>query len=107
MYGNNYSNGILWVQGESGAKSFIVLPGQSVLLMDSEESKFYIKTADRSGIPLPLRTFTYSEVTEGPKIAPAAQPDPDMEFITRKEFETLQKKITALQKKLKGEPENE
>ncbi len=28
--------GILWVQGEAGAKSFAVAPGKSVMLMDSE-----------------------------------------------------------------------
>ena len=101
------NSGILWVQGESGAKSFVVAPGQSVLLMDSEESKFFIKTADQSGMPLPLRAFTYNEVTAEQKSAPAAQPDPDMEFITRKEFDALSKRISALQKKLKGEAENE
>ena len=30
------NNGILWVSGEVGAKSYLVAPGTSVLLMDSE-----------------------------------------------------------------------
>lgn len=36
------NNGILWVSGEVGAKSYLVAPGTSVLLMDSESEKFYI-----------------------------------------------------------------
>lgn len=43
--------GINWVQGESGAKSYIVAPGSTALLMDSEAQVFYIKTADASGMP--------------------------------------------------------
>ena len=40
--------GINWVQGEAGAKSFLVGAGQTVMLMDSEESVFYIKSTDQS-----------------------------------------------------------
>ena len=36
------NNGILWVSGEVGAKSYLVAPGTSVLLMDSESEKFYM-----------------------------------------------------------------
>lgn len=37
--------GILWVQGEAGAKSWAVAPGKSVMLMDSESNTFYIKSS--------------------------------------------------------------
>ena len=56
-------NGILWVQGEAGAKSWAVAPGKSVMLMDSESNTFYIKSSDQSGMPMPLRIFDYSERT--------------------------------------------
>ena len=58
-------SGLLWVQGEAGAKSFLVAPGQNVLLMDSESSRFYLKSADASGMPMPLRVFEYQEITAG------------------------------------------
>lgn len=63
---NNQSNnsGIVWVQGEAGAKSYLVGAGNSVMLMDSEQSVFYIKSTDQSGMPLPLRIFDYTERTE-------------------------------------------
>lgn len=54
-------NGITWVQGEEGAKAYIVAPGASVMLMDSEGQSFYIKSADASGMPMPLRVFDYTE----------------------------------------------
>lgn len=64
----NQSNnsGIVWVQGEAGAKSYLVGAGNSVMLMDSEQSVFYIKSTDQSGMPLPLRIFDYTERTETP-----------------------------------------
>ena len=52
-------NGINWVQGEAGAKSYAIAPGQSVLLVDSEKDVFYIKTSDASGMPMPLRIFFF------------------------------------------------
>ncbi len=93
------SSGLIWVQGEAGAKAYPVAPGQSVLLMDSENSKFYIKSADASGMPMPLRIFPYSEYT-GEQTAPApndgAQNAPGVDvsqFVTREEFE---KRISQL-----------
>ena len=60
------SNSIVWVQGVEGAKAYPVGAGNSVLLMDSEDSVFYIKSTDASGMPQPLRVFDYKEqVGEG------------------------------------------
>lgn len=53
--------GLNWVQGEAGAKSWFVNPGATVLLMDSEAMRFYLKSADMNGVPA-MRTFEYNEV---------------------------------------------
>ena len=37
------SGNLIWVQGENAAKAYPVAAGQSVHLMDSENSVFYIK----------------------------------------------------------------
>ena len=82
-------SGIIWVQGEAGAKSYIVGAGQSVLLMDSEGSSFYIKSSDASGMPLPLRIFDYTERTQVQQTVPAASTIPEFDpkdFVTRDEF---------------------
>lgn len=82
-------NGIIWVQGEAGAKSYLVASGQSVLLMDSENTTFYIKSTDPSGMPLPLRIFDYAErnsVQTAPE-TPAFSGTDMTNYITRQEFE--------------------
>lgn len=81
------NNGINWVQGEAGAKSFLVLPGQSVLLMDSESSSFYIKPCDPSGMPRPLRVFDYTERTQAPEQTTA-------QYVTRDELEARLAELT-------------
>lgn len=83
-------NGIVWVQGEAGAKSYLVAPGQSVLLMDSEASAFYIKSSDPSGMPLPLRIFDYTERNAVQTMPSAAQNSGSVDLtklVTREEFE--------------------
>lgn len=79
-------NGINWVQGEAGAKSYNIAPGQSVMLMDSENNVFYIKSSDASGMPMPLRIFDYTERIPQ-KQNPTPQTQPNNDYITRKEFE--------------------
>lgn len=100
MQGNNYmyqqqapvqqNQGIIWVQGEAGAKSYLVGAGQSVLLMDSESSSFFIKSTDASGMPLPLRVFDYTERTNSQPSVPVqaanAHEFNPKEYITRDEF---------------------
>lgn len=87
------STPIIWVQGEEGAKAYMVAAGNSVLLMDSESSVFYIKSTDASGMPQPLRIFDY---TERGKIAPQKAETADGRFVTREEFDALRARFDAL-----------
>lgn len=89
------SAGIIWVQGEEGAKAYMVAPGNSVLLMDSENSAFYIKSTDQSGMPLPLRVFDYNE-RAGDRQSTQAILSQDDTYVTRKEFDALAARIDAL-----------
>lgn len=82
-------NGVIWVQGEEGAKAYMVAAGNSVLLMDSEKHSFYIKSTDQSGMPMPLRIFDYTERNEQPKKKPE-------EYATREELKALEERISAL-----------
>ena len=85
------NNGLIWVQGESGAKSYIVAPGNTVMLMDSEGERFFLKSADASGMPMPLRIFDYKErinATTSDFKAPTSDfSELDGKYITREEFE--------------------
>lgn len=89
-------SGIVWVQGEAGAKSYLVGAGQSVLLMDSESSSFYIKSTDASGMPLPLRVFDYTERVQTPKVASASGEINLDKFVTREEFDELKASLNKL-----------
>ena len=86
----NQTAGVNWVQGDSGARSWLLAPNQSVLLMDSESNRFFIKTADASGMPLPLRIFEYKELTDAPK---------PVSFVTKDEFEAFRSEVSEMVKK--------
>jgi hypothetical protein len=98
---------IIWVQGEEGAKAYMVAAGNSVLLMDSENSAFYIKSTDASGMPLPLRMFDYKERTTAAKTPPQTAQQPGVEFVTRAEFNALAARCAALEKQEPAKPETE
>lgn len=84
------NQGLLWVQGEAGAKSYLVAPNTTVLLMDADAQRFYIKSTDPSGIPS-LRTFEFTEVppTHLQTVQQASE-NLDDKYVTRKEFEGVQ-----------------
>lgn len=82
-------NGIIWVQGEAGAKSWAVAPGKSVMLMDSENSVFYIKTTDNSGIPLPLRIFDYTERTQQDTVSAEVVQATNPQYVTKDELKEI------------------
>ena len=87
---------IIWVQGKEGAKAYMVAAGNSVLLMDSEDSVFYIKATDTSGMPQPLRIFDYTERTAAQKQPTQAAQVQAGEFVTREEFNALSARFDAL-----------
>lgn len=94
MFTNNQyqpmRSGMFWVQGEAGAKSFLVGAGQTVPLFDSEDSVFYIKSADMSGMPT-FRKFKYTEITnETPEKEPSVNMD---KYLTKEEFYAEMAKI--------------
>ena len=86
------NNGIIWVQGEQAAKGYPVAPNQSVLLMDSEQSAFYIKSADNAGMPQPLRIFDYSERNANP----VSVQQPEQNFVTHTEFEEKLEELKSM-----------
>lgn len=98
------NQGLLWVQGEAGAKSYLVAPNTTVLLMDSESQRFYLKSTDGAGMPN-LRTFEYSEVAPNATQTPQPIPDNlDDKYVTRGEYEALQAKYAVILDKLNSFP---
>ena len=96
QYQHIMSNGIIWVQGEAGAKSYLVAPNNTVQLWDSESNVIYLKSADASGMPsMKILDYTIREnasqnVSNGLKN--------DSEYVTKEEFEKFKQELLESRK---------
>lgn len=80
------ANQRIWVQGEAGAKSYLVAPNSTVDLWDSEKMSIYIKSADASGIPS-IRTIDYKFREEAPMV--------NADYVTRDELKEFRDYIES------------
>ena len=88
---NTQQNGIIWVQGEAAAKSYLVAPGQTVQLWDSEEKVIYLKSADGSGMPS-MKVLDYT-------IRGEAEAKPT-EYATKEDLAALSERIEKMKAEL-------
>lgn len=82
---------LIWVQGEAGAKSYLVAPNSTVTLWDSEAQTIYIKSADATGMPS-IRTLDYTIRGNEEKAA--------VNYATKDDFDRIEKEIDAIKKTL-------
>ena len=100
VQGNNSSR--IWVQGETGAKSYLVAPNTSVDLWDSERQSIYIKSADASGMPS-IRILDYKIREATPNVPAEPQTAASgPEYATKEDIEVLQNKIEELKTKIEA-----
>ena len=86
------ANGIIWVQGEAGAKSYMVAPNNTVQLWDSEDQVIYLKSADASGMPT-MKVLDYTIRQAGSQQAPALM---QSDYVTREELSAFEEKIKKM-----------
>lgn len=99
--GQPMTSGIIWVQGEAGAKSYLVAPNTTVQLWDSERQTIYLKSADASGMPS-IKTLDYT-IRELPQNNVSLAPNFDSKaFATKEEVNALAEQINALKSNLDG-----
>lgn len=98
---NNQQSGIIWVQGEAGAKSYMVAPNTTVQLWDSESQTIYLKSADASGMPS-MRIIDYTIRDNAPK-TPNLTASSD--FVTKDELQAVVNELNALKAKFKPRKE--
>lgn len=98
------SNGIIWVQGEAGAKSYLVAPNTTVQLWDSESDVIYLKSADASGMPS-MKVIDYKVRNAMPEQAPSVSPQAS--YATKDDVSMLQAEIDRLKSEMKGMMNNE
>lgn len=90
---------ITFVNGIEGAKAFQLRPNSSVLLMDSDNSKFYVKSTDNLGIAN-ITSYNFVEDKNLPvKNIAASQPSNTGEQNT-KLYEEMKTKISELESKV-------
>lgn len=89
------SSNLVWVQGEAGAKSYLVAPNTTVQLWDSESQTIYLKSADASGMPsMKILDYTIrdSQPTQVQSPVPE-QPQVFVDYVTQDEFKAFEKEI--------------
>ena len=91
---------LTWVQGEAGAKSYLVAPNSTVVLWDSESPTIYIKSSNELGLPT-MRVLDYTERTAKPK------EEARTDFASLSDFEELKSDVEEMKKYLKSQIESE
>lgn len=89
----NQSN-LIWVQGEAGAKSYMVAPNNTVQLWDSESQVIYLKSADSSGMPS-MKIIDYT-IRNEPQIKEQTS------YATKDDIFSLNQQLEMLKKKVEG-----
>lgn len=83
------NNGMIWVQGIAGAKSYLVAPNSTVQLWDSERNSIYIKSADASGMPS-MKILDYKEREQ----SQSSEPAEPQTYVTHDELKDFEDRIT-------------
>ena len=100
------SNDIIWVQGEAGAKAYLVAPNNTVTLWDSESPTIYLKTADMNGVPS-MRVLDFTERTpNAPKSPEKHECKCGNKFILKEELNAVQDEIQDILCRLSGLEDN-
>lgn len=95
QYQQQNNSAIIWVSGEAGAKSYMVVPNQTVVLFDSEQNAIYLKSADASGMPS-IKVLDYT-IRDNAVQKPEIQPTTD--FATKDDVIALHNEIEAIKAK--------
>ena len=103
------NNGIIWVQGEAGAKSYLVAPNTTVQLWDSESQVIYLKSADASGMPS-IKVLDYTIRDSAPKHPTPV--GPQIDYATKEDVGALRGELNKLRDEMttlmnKEVPKNE
>lgn len=102
MYGNqlpqqNFGSFMtVLVQGEAGANAYPVASGNTVMLMDYDSGKFWIKS-NVNGIPQRLRSFSFREDVQDQQQVQQSAGQP----ISRVEFDNLAQNVSSLSNDVK------
>ena len=90
-------SGIIWVQGEAGAKSYLVAPNTTVQLWDSEAQVIYLKSADASGMPsMKIIDYTIRNAAPSSTLTQAQQAQQVVDYVTKDEFDNFKQQVQKM-----------
>lgn len=89
------NNNMIWVQGEAGAKSYLVAPNNTVTLWDSEKQTIYLKSADAAGMPS-MKVLDYTIRENANKASNMPLNNKGEEYVTKEELEAFRGEITQI-----------
>jgi hypothetical protein len=85
---------MIWVQGETGAKSYLLTPNTTLPLWDSERQTIYLKSTDASGMPS-MKVLDYTIRDNPQPQAPIQEPASMPDFVTHDEFKKFERDIKS------------
>ena len=100
--GGNDSGGNIWVQGLAGAKAYLVAPGRSATLWDSESQTIYLKSADASGMPT-MKILDYVFRNDKNESLEAFKTDSN-KYVLLDDFNVLKRELEDLREQIKHTP---
>lgn len=97
--------GIIWVDGEVGAKAYQLMPGQAgpVALWDTNDTVIYLKSVNQMGMPNPLQKIHYTmeeqhnqSMLPGGNMSSAAMEEKRADYATKDDLESIRNEIREL-----------
>lgn len=111
------AQGIIWVDGEVGAKAFQMPQGwpagTPIPLWDTNDTVIYLKSMNQMGMPNPLSKIHYTlEENKNQSMLPAGQMSgasaPDMQnYVTKTDFEQMKNELKELLKQNQNGSQNQ
>lgn len=92
------TSNVNWIQvaGIEGARNQIVQPGHTAWMMDNNNPTFYVKSVDGMGSAT-FKAFRFIEIQpEAPRMAENQNNSVNADYVTRKEFDALLKRLGEL-----------
>ena len=92
------TSNVNWIQvaGIEGARNQIVQPGHTAWMMDNNSPIFYVKSVDGMGSAT-FKAFQFMEIQpEAPRMAENQNNSVNADYVTRKEFDALLKRLGEL-----------
>lgn len=94
------NNSMIWVQGEAGAKAFVLPNNTTLPLWDSEAQVIYIKSVDANGKPT-MAILDYTERNDDKLVGQSPKEEvPQIEYATKEQVDSINKQFDLINEKL-------